>query len=62
MDREKIPENVMEAIEGRGLSNAEIQLASADNLFDEFCNWHGFTAWGPTLRRAYTTLKEGESQ
>jgi hypothetical protein len=42
------PPNIEHALRKRGW--ASDALLPADAAFDEFCNWHGLTGWGPSLR------------
>lgn len=39
------------ALVNRGHSDDEILLMREDEMFDEYCNWHGLINWGPRLRR-----------
>jgi len=45
----------------RGVSPSDIPQMSADDIFDEYCQWHGLINWGPRLRRVLENAKEVES-
>ena len=38
------------ALAERGHSDDAILAMGPDEMFDEFCEWHGLIRWGPTLR------------
>lgn len=41
---------LIEALHGRGFSDAEISEMSAEKMFEEYCTWtFGYRGWGPQL-------------
>jgi len=52
MNPTKLPEDLLACLLNRGHSVAAISEMTADDVFDEFCNWHGLIGWGSTLRNA----------
>ena len=47
------------ALASRGHSDAGILRMTPDEMFDEFCMWHGLINWGPTLRHIIDRATEG---
>jgi hypothetical protein len=50
MDISKIPADILDDLRERGHTDTSLTLMSADEAFDEFCEWHGLINWGPRLR------------
>lgn len=48
---------VKEALEGRGIKEEAIENMSAEEVFNEFCNWEGFINWGPALWGVVENIK-----
>lgn len=51
-------DGVVEALKERGLDDTQIESMSADDLFAEYCNWHGLIHWAPTLISALDSIKQ----
>ena len=49
--------DVMEALKNRGLDDLAILRMSDEDLFSEFCDWHGLIGWGPALIKALDEIK-----
>lgn len=62
MNIEKMPRAVLEALHSRKFSDDEIAAMTADQAFDECCEWEGLIGWGQTLRRWFIELKKAEKQ
>lgn len=45
-----------EAIDGRGIDCPP--SLSAEELFKEFCEWHGIINWAPTLLKVWAECQE----
>ena len=48
------------ALTSRGFLDKEILEMSAEEMFDEYCNWNGLIGWGPDLRSILETAKDFE--
>ena len=58
IDIEKIPSNIMDDLNDRGLSADFIRRSSPEFLFSEFCEWNGLTGWGPMLISSLDALRD----
>ncbi len=56
-DMRELGRDIMDALYGREYSDEEIMRMSATKIFDEYCEWHGLSGWGPHLRRQLTAIK-----
>ncbi len=54
---ENLSDDMRDALQQRGLSDAFIEGSGPEQLFDEYCNWHGLIGWGPRLIRALDELR-----
>jgi len=52
-----IPEDIIEALEGRGLTAHDIENATPDELFIQYTEWVGFRGYGKQLIGALDTLR-----
>lgn len=52
---EDLSEDIKEALLGRLINKAQYESMSAEDLFTEYCEWHGLGGWGSTL---INTLEE----
>lgn len=52
---EDLSEDIKEALLGRLINKAQYESMNAENLFNEYCEWHGLGGWGSTL---INTLEE----
>ena len=57
----KIPEHILIDLNERGLSDDDIENSTYQNLFNEYCIWHGLLDWGPSLLLAVDALKKADS-
>lgn len=46
---EKIPSQVVDALHERRFSDSEIEQMEPEQMFREYCNWHGLIGWGGEL-------------
>jgi len=46
---DKLPDEVKDALHSRGHSNEKIAAMSPEEVFTEYCNWHGLILWGAKL-------------
>lgn len=53
-----IPTSVFSALQDRGLTASQIKNMSAQAMFDEYCNWHGFINWGSRLWHTVVALQK----
>lgn len=58
MNVENLSEDVLDALRGRGLSDAFIEGSGPEPLFDEYCSWQGLIGYGPTLIRVLDELRK----
>ena len=49
MNIEKIPNYILTDLKERGLTPERIVESNVDDLFIEYCNWHGLSGWGEGL-------------
>ena len=49
--------DVLEALHERGLSDEVIESFTPEQLFAEYCNWHGLIGWGPRLIKVMDELR-----
>lgn len=56
LDLNKVPSNIKRNLNDRGHSDEAISNMSWERAFDEYCNWHGLTYWGETIRKIHAAL------
>ena len=56
IDLNKLPDDVLTALNKRGLSSEEIAKATPEFLFTEYCEWHGLIRWGSNLLSVWRSL------
>lgn len=61
LNTEKMNPALLQDLQARGMTNVEISLLTAEQAFDEYCDWHGLVNWGPALRSAMIELKKVET-
>ena len=52
---EDLNEDIKDALLGRLINKAQYESMSSEDLFAEYCEWHGLGGWGSTL---INTLEE----
>lgn len=57
MKLKDIPPSVVDANRERGHTDAEMERMSAEDLFVEYCEWHGLIRWGRNLFNLATNMK-----
>ena len=45
----KIPDYILDDLTERGLSAKNINESTPEQLFCEYCDWHGLVDWGEAL-------------
>lgn len=60
MDIKDVPSEIVKSVKSRGFNDHQISAMTADQMFDEYCNWHGLIKWGPTLRYVLDSLRDSE--
>lgn len=55
-----IDPDVYDALQGRDISDERIEKMTANEIFDEFCEWEGLVDWGPALRGILDRLRAAE--
>lgn len=61
IDVSKIDTDVIKALYNRGKSDYDIIHMTWDEVFDEYCEWHGIINWAPTLRRVMANAKNAQT-
>ncbi len=56
----KIPVFILADWKERDLSHKDIERMTAEELFTEYCNWHGLFGWGDVLINALDQLREAK--
>lgn len=56
----ELPEHILSALRNREHSDEGIEAMSAEEAFDEFCEWNAIIGWGPSLRSTLISLKSAE--
>ena len=56
MKLELVPPDVVEALRERGVSSASVANMTPDEVFHEYCEWHGLIGWSGRLWQAVTDL------
>jgi|AntDeeMinimDraft_5_1070356.scaffolds.fasta_scaffold10255_1 hypothetical protein len=59
---ELLPSDIQESLKKRGHTEHDIYQMSADEAFDEHCEWNSLIDWGPKLREIMVVLKNAESK
>ena len=52
-----IPPDVLEALRERGVSSARALAMTPEEVFHEYCEWHGLLGWSGRLWSAVTALQ-----
>lgn len=60
-DISKVPLSVREALENRGFSDLQILAMNPQQMFNEYCQWHGLINWGNALWYIVVELRAAES-
>ena len=60
VDVKSLPDTVIHALEGRGYVLNQIAKLTPQEIFNEYCHWHGLIDWGNNLWRLVETLKKTE--
>jgi len=50
VDIKKLPRDVVHALKQRRHTEFQIEALTPEQIFDEYCQWHGLLGWGETLR------------
>jgi len=49
---------IVNALRGREHTDDEISEMEPEDMFDEFCEWHGLVGYGETLRETWDVCRE----
>jgi len=61
MDLKVLPRHITEDLVKRGHSEEDVAKMYPQELFDEYCNWHGLQGWGDSLWEVIHELKDAET-
>ncbi len=56
MKLDDIPDDILDDVRSRGLSDEDIVNATPKEIFNEYCNWNGLIHWGNRLWNVVMTL------
>lgn len=62
MKLELVPADVIEALRERGLSVAQVTSMTPEEVFHEYCEWHGLIGWSGRLWQAAMGLSRESGQ
>lgn len=57
MEIDLISEEILEALEKRGLTGEEIEKLTPEQVFIEYTEWHGLRGWGKSLIGTLDSLR-----
>jgi len=55
-----LTDDVYDALQGRDIPDERIEKMTANEIFDEYCEWEGLANWGPALRGTLDRLRAAE--
>lgn len=58
LDISKVDPNIISALRNRG---CEPEKMTAEEAFDEYCEWRALRGWGPHLRQTWQALQEAQT-
>ncbi len=61
IDLKVLPKHITEDLIKRGHSKETIAKMSPEEVFNEYCNWHGLQGWGESLWEVIHELKDAET-
>lgn len=62
MKIEDLPRDIVHACEKRGWDHESIEEATMEELFKEYCDWHGLIGWSFQLWKMVTGLQEANKK
>lgn len=57
LDPSKLAKPVLEALHERGHTDKMIAQLSEADAFEEYCQWHGFLGWAPSILNAIDSIR-----
>lgn len=57
----KLSKPVLEALHERGHSDEDIRQMSEATAFEEYCHWHGFLGWAPSILNAIDSIRSAKA-